>query len=315
MEKNYLDLLMDDHALIERTLILLQKELENSDNINLSTVKTLIEVLWIYGETCHNMKEEKVYFPLLMERGLPEGGPVSVMLSEHQQERDYLKMFEMNIQTKEEGGNLPENFFNEINAYIELTKGHIWKENDILYPMGNRILSASDNSYLINGFHSIEKEAIGEGAYIRYFTLVSAIEKKAGGKPNFLESLPLDILNNMLDAIPVEISYVDSDDRVRYFNKLEQKKIFARTLSVIGRTVQQCHPQHSVHLVNKILEEMKAGTRDKASFWINFEEMFVYIAYFAVRDENGIYQGCVEIVQDVKPFRELEGDKRLLDEN
>ena len=87
------------------------------------------------------------------------------------------------------------------------------------------------------------------------------------------------------------------------------------TLSVIGRTVQQCHPQKSVHLVNQIIEEMRAGKRDVATFWINFENKYVHISYYAVRNNSGEYQGCVEMVHDIKPYREIEGEKRLLDEH
>ncbi len=110
----------------------------------------------------------------------------------------------------------------------------------------------------------------------------------------------------------MELSYVDENDIVRYNSKQDEKKVFTRSLSVIGRTVQQCHPPKSVHLVNQILTEMKAGTRDSAEFWINFGEMFVHISYFAVRGEGGVYQGCVEMVHDVKHYRDLEGQKRLI---
>lgn len=159
----------------------------------------------------------------------------------------------------------------------------------------------------------IEKETVGEGSYPRYVRLINTVEKQSGEKINLLSSVSTEVLTNMLDVLPVELSFVDENDRVTYFNKLEEKKIFPRTLSVIGRTVQQCHPQKSVHLVNQILEEMKAGKREKASFWINFESMFVHISYFAVRSHDGTYEGCVEMVHDIKPYRELEGEKRLLD--
>ncbi|MGQ9818764.1 MAG: PAS domain-containing protein [Candidatus Kapaibacteriales bacterium] len=90
--------------------------------------------------------------------------------------------------------------------------------------------------------------------------------------------------------------------------------MFALTLSAVGRLVQQCHPQKSIHIVNKIIDEMRSGERHKATFWINFNGRFLFITYYTVRDEKGKHQGVVEIVQDVKPYRELEGEKRLLDE-
>jgi len=311
---NYLDLLMNDHQLIEKALVLLEKEADKNHKLNQKIAVSLLDFLWEYGDQCHNAKEEKAYFPLLLQKGLPPQGPIAVMLQEHIDERKYINMLKGYLDEKEKTGKLPAEFHTALSTYIELTKGHIWKENDILYPMGRRILDDNDDLLLCAEFKKIEKETAGEGAYNRYFAFMNVIEKQVGEKINLLSSVSTDVLTNMLDALPVELSFVDVDDRVRYFNKLEEKKIFPRTLSVVGRTVQQCHPQKSVHLVNQILEEMKAGTREKASFWINFQEQFIHISYFAVRDEIGTYQGCVEMVQDIKPYRDLEGEKRLLDE-
>lgn len=310
---NYLDMLMNDHALIEKALVLLEREAEKHHNLNVKIASSLLDFLWEYGDLCHNAKEEKVYFPMLLQKGLPPQGPIGVMLQEHIDERKYINILKGLLSAKEETGKLPAEFHSSLATYCELTKGHIWKENDILYPMGKRMIDSADDENLREAFLQIEKETAGEGSYIRYVTLLNAIERQTGEKINLLSSVATDVITNMLDVLPVEISFVDVDDRVRYFNKLEEKKIFPRTLSVIGRTVQQCHPQKSVHLVNKILEEMKAGTRNDASFWINFDSMFVHISYFAVRDELGNYQGCVEMVQDIKPYRDIEGEKRLLD--
>jgi DUF438 domain-containing protein len=86
-----------------------------------------------------------------------------------------------------------------------------------------------------------------------------------------------------------------------------------RTKAIIGRKVQQCHPQKSVHIVNQILESFKKGNRDVAEFWINLKDKLVFIRYFAVKDKNGAYLGCVEVTQDVTNIKKLEGEKRLLD--
>ena len=313
MAEQYIDILMNDHALIEKAIVLLERETEKGDDLSVEITKTLLDFLWDYGDLCHNTKEEKVYFPLLLEKGLPPQGPIGVMLQEHEQEREYIKILKEQIEQKEISGKLHDDFSDNVKQYSELTKNHIWKENDILYPMGRRILTDDDDKLLLDKFTEIETQSIGKDGYKRYLLLINSMEKQSGGQINLLSSLPYNIITDMLDILPVEISYVDADDRVRYFNKLDKKKIFPRTLSVIGRTVQQCHPQKSVHLVNKILEEMKAGTRERSTFWIDFKEMFVYISYFAVRDSNGKYQGCIEMVQDIKPYRDIKGEKRLLD--
>ena len=313
MNPDYLNQLINDHAVIEKALILLEKQAELGDDLNLPITKALLDVIWEFGELCHNQREEQIYFPFLLEKGLPPQGPISVMLSEHASEREYIMKLKSMIEIKESTDELPENFKNIVLNYTDLTKNHIWKENDILYPMGRNFIQQHDEAYLMNSFLTLEAETVGQGGFLRYQTLVNSLEKQTEGKIDLLASLPTSVISNMLDSIPVELSFVDADDRVRYFNKVDEEKIFTRSLSVVGRLVQQCHPQKSVHLVNQIIAEMKSGERDSAEFWINFQSIFVHISYYAVRDNNGNYQGCVEMVHNIKPYRELEGEKRLLD--
>ncbi len=313
MNELYITILMNDHSIIEKALVILERQLQKKKK-NWSTIQTLIDILWDYGEMCHNMKEEKIYFPLLLQRGMPEQGPVAVMLQEHQSERTYLEKFKSFLSRTDKTLDEINDFISEFQDYANLTKDHIWKENDILYPMGRRFIQPEDVPYLVNEFKRLERESLGEGAYTRYKTLVDAMEKESGERIDLLASLSTEVIGNMLDALPIEITFVDAEDRVRYFNKLDKEKIFARTLSVVGRLVQQCHPPKSLHLVNKIIQEMKEGKRDEATFWIHFQNMYLFIAYYAVRNQNGEYQGVVEMVLDMKPLRELEGEKRLLDD-
>jgi hypothetical protein len=115
----------------------------------------------------------------------------------------------------------------------------------------------------------------------------------------------------ILNTLPVDVTFVDKDDTVRYFNRSEER-IFVRTKAVIGRKVQQCHPQKSIHIVNRILEDFKSGREDVAEFWINFKGRLIHIRYFAVRDRNGEYLGCLEVTQDITDIKRIEGEKRLL---
>ena len=126
-----------------------------------------------------------------------------------------------------------------------------------------------------------------------------------------IENLSKETLEAMLNSLPVEISFVDEEDVVRYFNK-DGDRIFPRPRSVIGRKVQDCHPRKSVDKVQQILEEMKAGTRDVAEFWIDLRDRKVYIRYFAVRDADANYLGCLEVSQDIKDIQKIKGEKRLL---
>ncbi len=313
MNPNYLNQLINDHAVIEKALVLLEMQAERGDDMNLQIARALIDVIWEFGETCHNQREEQIYFPYLLKKGLPPQGPIGVMLQEHESEREFIAQIKIMFAQFEKEKKLPERFKRVIAEYAELTKNHIWKENDILYPMGRKIINEQEGEQLMSEFLKLEKNAIGEGGFLRYQTLVNSLEKQAEGKIDLLASLPTSLITMFLDTLPIELSFVDADDRVRYFNKVDEEKIFTRSLSVVGRLVQQCHPQKSVHLVEQILKEMKAGTREKASFWLNFGEMFVHISYYAVRDTDGTYRGCVEMVHDIKPYRDLDGEKRLLD--
>ncbi len=115
----------------------------------------------------------------------------------------------------------------------------------------------------------------------------------------------------MLTALPVDISFVDENDEVRYYS--EGERIFPRTPGVIGRKVQNCHPPASVHKVQEIVDVFRAGEKDVAEFWIEMAGKFLHIRYFALRDADGTYRGTVEMVQDATHVRALEGQRRLVD--
>jgi PAS domain S-box-containing protein len=127
-----------------------------------------------------------------------------------------------------------------------------------------------------------------------------------------IANLSQEQLAGILEAIPVEISFVDENDLVKFWNKHETR-IFKRPTSVIGKSVQNCHPKQSVDKVNQLLSDFKSGRRDTAEFWINLGERKVYIRYFAVRDKAGKYLGTLEATQDITEIKKIEGEKRLLD--
>ncbi len=120
-------------------------------------------------------------------------------------------------------------------------------------------------------------------------------------------------LQAMLDSLPIDITFVDKDDRVRYFSQ-GRERIFVRMPAIIGRRVQDCHPQKSVHVVEQIVADFRSGRREMAEFWIPFEGKLVHIRYYPVRAPDGEYLGVVEVTQDITRARQLEGEKRLLDE-
>ncbi|MCD4739810.1 PAS domain-containing protein [archaeon] len=128
-------------------------------------------------------------------------------------------------------------------------------------------------------------------------------------------NIPSDVLDALLETIPIEFSVVDENDEVLGWNKHETR-IFKRPVGVVGRNIRDCHPEKSLSKVEQILEEMKKGERDKARFWIDLpfgeNKHKVLIQYFALRDKEGKYIGCLEASQDIDDIQKLTGEKRLL---
>ena len=127
-----------------------------------------------------------------------------------------------------------------------------------------------------------------------------------------LEVFSTEKLEAILDALPVEVSFVDENDAVRYYSKGDQR-IFKRTPVVIGRKVRDCHPPKSLHKVEQVISDLKSGKRDAAEFWIDLGGRKIYIRYFAVRDKAGKYLGTLEVTQDITDIQKITGQKRLVD--
>ena len=132
------------------------------------------------------------------------------------------------------------------------------------------------------------------------------------GVPLPTGTLALEQLTAIFSALPVDLTFVDADDRVAFFSE-GPSRVFARSRAIIGRKVQNCHPPRSVEVVDRILEDFRAGRQNVAEFWIPFMGRFVHIRYFAVRSEDGSYLGTLEVTQDVTNIRALEGQRRLLE--
>jgi DUF438 domain-containing protein len=134
-------------------------------------------------------------------------------------------------------------------------------------------------------------------------------------------TLSKEIVDSLFETIPFEFSVIDANDKVLAWNK-HDTRIFKRPVGVIGRDVRNCHPKKSVHLVEKILVEMKSGKRDLARFWIDLaldpdnqnKKSKVLIEYYALRDETGNYLGCLELSRNITEIQTLSGEKRLLDD-
>ena len=128
-----------------------------------------------------------------------------------------------------------------------------------------------------------------------------------------LEELSTGTLEAIFDTLPVDLTFVDDTDTVKYYSRGDER-IFRRTPAVIGKKVQACHPQKSLHKVEQVVSELKSGRSNVAEFWIDLKGRKIYIRYFAVRDKTGRYIGTLEVTQDITDLQKIEGEKRLLDE-
>lgn len=123
--------------------------------------------------------------------------------------------------------------------------------------------------------------------------------------------MTLEQINLMLKFMPVDLTYVDENDRVVFYNRGEER-VFPRSAGIIGREVRFCHPPKSVGTVLRIVEEFRQGTKDTAEFWIQYRGRVIHIRYFAIRDKDQNYKGVIELSQDITEIKKIEGERRLL---
>jgi len=262
----------------------------------------------------HYLREENVLFPYLERHGIVE--PPAVMWREH----DMIRAIKKDIYSTLEG--IKENFSESLNkirshadSLLQLLSSHFYKENNILFPTGLRVIKESEWLEIREQFDEIGYCCFTPEATLAPFSGIKEekVSKEMEGTITLeTGSFTVEELENLLNTLPVDITFVDKNDQVRYFSQTKDR-IFVRTKAVIGRKVQQCHPQKSLHIVNQIIEDFRDGKRDFADFWINMNGRLIYIRYFAVRDKEGRYLGTVEVTQDITDIKKIEGEKRLLD--
>lgn len=261
----------------------------------------------------HYQKKENLVFPFLEKHGIT--GPPKVMWGKHDETRQLLKSA---IKTLSVEGNISAE---ELKFIIELilkrassaVQDMIFKENEILFPMALDALSEQE-------WYEIYKQT-DEIGYCLYDPLTSwnpintEIQQVASYNTDSIRfstgSLNLEELQAIFNTLPIDLTFVDKDDKVKYFS-LGKERIFQRNRAILKRDVRLCHPPSSVHVVEKILSDFREGKENKAQFWINFQGKFVLIEYYAVRNENGEYLGTLEVTQDLTFARSLEGEQRLL---
>jgi len=314
--KKWDEILVAEHEMIERALDVLKRELEGlpAQTPDLLALQRAIDFLLQFGDRIHNKKEEDILFPLMAKRGIPADGPIRVMLSEHESERNLLmELFTQvpvleGLSEKERRGIRQKGF-----EYLDYRGNHIWKENDVLFKMGLNVFLDEDGDYLETAFKHINHEFYGETAEEQFQQMLAEVERGGKATKSLLHNLSIDQIHAIMETMPFEITFVDANDSVAYFNRLDKEKVFVRTRSVVGRRVQKCHPENSVDKVQQIVAGFKNGTLDKAEFWIDFKGDKILIRYFPVHDDKGNYMGVLEVTQEIGAIQKLKGEKRLLD--
>ena len=263
----------------------------------------------------HYVREENVLFPYLEKHGVTQ--PPAIMWMEHDRIREAKKGLYKLVEGREgmEFQDFARQLDEAASSLAELLANHFHKENNILFPVALRVMAEEEWKDVRQQFDELGYCCFTpQAARVPLEEIEApAPEPEVEGRVTFETGmLSKEELEAILNTLPVDITFVDRDDEVRYFNQ-SKERIFPRTKAVIGRKVQQCHPQKSVHVVNRILDDFKSGRRDVAEFWIQMGGRFVYIRYFPVRSREGEYLGVLEVTQDITEIKKLEGEKRLLD--
>ncbi len=264
----------------------------------------------------HYSRKENLIFPYLEKHGVT--APPKVMWGVDDEIREKIKSIMLKL--KNYIGNKRE-LVEEIEACVDQIQEMIFKEDSILFPMSLETLTEEEWIAIYKesdevGYAFIAPEKTWEDRRIKPRDEESKVEEEEveTGSIKFENgSLSPEELRSIFEVIPGEVSFVDKNDKVKFFSKGEHR-IFTRTKAVIGREVANCHPPGSVHMVDRIVDDFKSGKKDSEDFWIQMGERFVLIRFFAVRNEGGEYLGTLEYVQDVSPIRELEGEKRLVED-
>ncbi len=261
----------------------------------------------------HYVRKENLVFPYLEKYEIT--GPPIVMWGKHDEIRKFMKsVFLLFAQVQSATAEELKGYIAIIlKPTIEAIKEMIFKEEKILFPMCMDTLNEIE-------WYEIYKQSDEIGYTIEApkdkwkpadIVEETNTQSESGKIKLSTGTFTVKELETLLNTLPIDITFVDKDDKVRYFSQ-GKERIFDRNKAILGRQVQFCHPPSSVHVVNKILDDFKSGAQDSAIFWINFGGKYVHIAYYAMRDEEGNYIGTLEVTQDIAGYKAIEGERRIL---
>ncbi|MFP4477888.1 MAG: DUF438 domain-containing protein [Candidatus Izemoplasmatales bacterium] len=295
----------------KKILVLIESEIEpyigKTDPNSFLMLRIGIERLMEVSK--HYARKENLFFPSLEKKGITS--IPKVMWGVDDEIRQDLKSLKQLLDDKESDYKVIQK---RTLAVLERVKDMVMKEENILLPKLSDVMSFYD--WILADKASDEigyfLEAPKESWAVKEEDQAKESESDVKGEMKFdAGSLSQVELNSILNTLPLDMTFVDKDGHVKYFTQ-GKERIFNRPITIIGRHVSLCHPPKSVHVVEEIIESFKNGSKDYEDFYIQLKEMFVYIRYFAVRDKDNQYLGTLEITQDIKPIRALEGEKRLI---
>lgn len=265
----------------------------------------------------HYRRKEYLVFPFLEKAGI--SGPPKVMWGVHDEIREKISAAREVLPQLESLDGVERALVVDtvLTPMFDQVEGMTSKEDKILWPMALQHLSVQDWGEVARqwtDFGATMVEPAGRWTPPLPVLPTAPVQLPADDVVNLPSGhLNLNQLIGILNVLPMDLTFVDADGRVAFFSE-GNDRIFERNRAIIGRRVEDCHPPKSVHIVEQVVDDLMAGRRDVAEFWIQMGERFVHIRYFAVRDAAGEYLGTLEVTQDIAPLRALEGERRLLAE-
>ena len=285
----------------------------------------------------HLSRKQNQLYPVLEKKGFTR--PTTTMWTLDDFIRDEIsECYNLLLEDKEE------EFIGKQAELVADVRDLMDKEENILYPTSLEMINEEEFRYMAEGdreigfaYISVQADKSGNSASASSSASASTAGAPLSGlssAPGFVEELAgllgkygfnnkeeklnvttgqltLEQINLIYQHMPVDLSYVDENELVCFYTDTKHR-VFPRSKNVIGRDVKNCHPKASVHIVEEIIKKFRSGEQDKAEFWINKPDLFIYIIYYAVRDENGKFRGVLEMMQDCTHIRSLQGSQTLL---
>lgn len=291
----------------------------------------LVELL---GIKKHFMKEQMLLFPYLERKGIT--AVPRVLWTKQDQLLVKIKRTLGEMGHKASKGEVAKQLEGISNEIMDM----VFRENNILYPTMNVLMTEGEWAAVKEGEAEIGFYKVGPGDEWKPKERPIYPFEAVQVEPSKLDKMPAETrallgmpdsakliregdialsegylrpeeIDGIFSTLPFDISFIDAEDRTRFYNK-PRERYFPRTKTVLGRPVEFCHPPGSINIVQKIIEEFRAGRRDVAEFWIDMRGRKLHIRYFPVRGKDGKYLGTLEVVQDITDIKKIEGEKRLL---